>query len=157
MVRFSAAKDGGKLYLVASRNNTYYRDMSGNPSLGAALDGLANSATGDLADVLGALDRSGSAGNALQLEPTADGNQGVVEAGFGTVDRFLETTTSRISQAIAGNGPGGAWTGISTGDEALKWGMWAQGFGSYLKQDPWDSPWVTRRIYGVPRWASTGS
>ncbi len=150
MVRFSAAKDGGKLYLVASRNNTYYRDMSGNPSLGAALDGLANSATGDLADVLGALDRSGSAGNALQLEPTADGNQGVVEAGFGAVNRFLETTTSRISQVIAGNGSSGARTGISTGDEALKWGMWAQGFGSYLKQDPWDSSMgYTAHIWGT--------
>lgn len=136
MVSFSAAKDGGKLYLVASRNNTYYRDASGNPSLGAALDGLANSATGDLANVLGALDRSGSAANALQLEPGADGDQGTVEAGFGTASRFLETTTSRIAQVIAGNGSHGAGTGISTGDEALKWGVWAQGFGSYLKQDP---------------------
>ncbi|OPY01651.1 MAG: Outer membrane protein B precursor [Syntrophorhabdus sp. PtaB.Bin047] len=150
MISFSAAKDGGKLYLVASRNDTYYRDFSGNPSLGASLDGLANSATGDLANVLGALDRSGSAGNALQLGPSADGDRGVVEAGFGTVGRFLETTTSRIDQVIAGNGPNGGRTGVSTGDEALKWGVWAQGFGSYLKQDPRDtSMGYTAHIWGT--------
>lgn len=150
MVGFSAAKDGGKLYVVASRNNTYYRDFSGNPSLGAALDGLANSATGDLANVLGVLDRSGSTGNSMQLQPSADGDQGIVEAGFGAVGRFLETTTSRIDQVIAGNGAGSAATGISTGDETLKWGVWAQGFGSYLKQEPRDATMgYTAHIWGT--------
>lgn len=150
MITFSAAKDGGKLYVVASRNNTYYRNFSGNPSLGTALDGLANSATGDMANVLGALDRSGAAGNALKLQPTGDQDQGTVEAGFGTVSRFLETTTSRIDQVIAGNSGRGGRTGISTGDEPLRWGMWTQGFGSYLKQDPRDTTMgYTAHIWGT--------
>jgi outer membrane autotransporter protein len=150
MISFSAAKDGGRLYLVVSRNYCYYRDMSGTPSLGAALDGLANSATGDMANVLGALDRSGSAANALQLQPTADGDQATVEAGFTTAGRFLETTTSRIGQIIAGNALNGLRTGISTGDAALNWGMWAQGFGSYLKQEPRDTTMgYTAHIWGT--------
>lgn len=148
MVRFSAVKNVNKLYLMASRNNAYYALNSGNPSLGASLDGLANVATGDFANVLGSLDRSGSASAALQLQPAVD--QGAIQAGFGTISRFTQSVVSRIDQVLAGNaGPGGR-TGISTGDDPAKWGMWAQGFGSYLSQDPRGSSMgYTANIWGT--------
>lgn len=148
MVSFSATRDGNKLYLVASRDNTYYGRLSGNPSLGTVLDSLADSATGDLADVLGSLDRSGSPGNARQLQPAVD--QGTIQAGFGTIGRFTETIISRIDQVVANNAAATGRTGISTGDARSKWGMWTQGFGSYLKQDPRDSSMgCTAQIWGT--------
>lgn len=147
MISFSAAKDGNRLYLLAARNNSYYGQNSGNASLGAALDSLANSATGDFAGVLGDLDKSGSAGNARNLEPAID--QGAVQASYGTFGQFTQTVISRIDQAwsdsIAGTGP----TGISTGDEPAKWAVWAQGFGTYLNQNArGSSSGYTANIWG---------
>ncbi len=46
MVRFEAAKDGGRLYLVARRDGAYYGKNSGNASLGAVLDSLVGTAGG---------------------------------------------------------------------------------------------------------------
>ncbi|MEI8173330.1 MAG: autotransporter domain-containing protein [Deltaproteobacteria bacterium] len=132
MVTFSATKDGNKLYLLASRNNSYYGQNSVNTSLGAALDSLANSATGDFANVLGDLDSSGSGGNARKLEPTVNG--GTVQASYGTIGQFTNTVTSRIDQVWSGSVAGTGPTGISTGDEPAKWGVWSQTFGAYLNQ-----------------------
>jgi outer membrane autotransporter protein len=132
MITFSATKDGNKLYLLASRNNSYYGQNTGNTSLGAALDSLANSATGDFANVLGDLDSSGSSGNARKLEPTVNG--GTVQASHGTIGQFTNTVISRIDQVWSGSVAGTGPTGISTGDEPAKWGVWSQAFGAYLNQ-----------------------
>lgn len=129
-VTFSATKsdDGKQLYLVASRNSTYYGTSSGNTSLGNLLDRLANSATGDFANVLGDLDKSGNAADARKLEPTV--NRGTVQAGFGTATQFTQTVVNRVDRVWSGTEA----TGIAAGDELEKWGVWAQGFGSYLNQ-----------------------
>jgi len=132
MVSFSAMKDGNKLYLLASRKNSYYAQSSGNASLGTVLDSLANSATGDFANVLGDLDKSGSAGNARRFEPTMD--HGTAQAGYGTIGQFTQTITSRIDQVWSGSVAGIGLTGVSTGDEPAKWSVWNQGYGAYLNQ-----------------------
>jgi len=131
MVSFSATKDGNQLYLVAARNSSYYGASSGNASLGNLLDSLANSATGDMANVLGDLDKSGDAGNARKLEPTVD--RGTVQAGFATNAQVTRTIVNRMVEfRTAGLGAGES--GISTGDEPTKWGVWTQGFGAFMNQ-----------------------
>jgi len=131
MVSFSATKDGNQLYLVAARNGSYYGANSGNASLGALLDNLANTATGDFANVLGDLDKSGDAGNARKLEPTVD--RGTLQAGFATNTQVNRTIINRMVEfRTAGLGAGES--GISTGDEPAKWGVWTQGFGAFMNQ-----------------------
>ena len=131
MVSFSATKDGNQLYLVAARNSSYYGANSGNASLGALLDNLANSSTGDMANVLGDLDKSGDAGNARKLEPTVD--RGTLQAGFATNTQVNRTIINRMVEfRTAGLGAGES--GISTGDEPAKWGLWTQGFGAFMNQ-----------------------
>jgi outer membrane autotransporter protein len=129
MVTFSAEKAGTQLSLVAARNGTYYGRNSGNASLGALLDSLANTATGDMATVLGALDSSGDAGNARKFEPTVNG--GVLQAGYGAAGQFTQAVISRIDQVLATRS---GMTGVSAGDEPAREGVWAQGFGAYLRQ-----------------------
>ncbi|PKN17761.1 MAG: hypothetical protein CVU71_15135 [Deltaproteobacteria bacterium HGW-Deltaproteobacteria-6] len=121
-----------ELYLVATRDNSFYGRQSGSPSLGAVLDNLAGTATGDMAYVLGALDSSGDVGNVRKLEPSV--NQGTIQTSFGTVGQYTNTVINRIGQALAARTEGIGLTGISTGDEAAGNGGWAQGFGSYLHQ-----------------------
>jgi outer membrane autotransporter protein len=133
MVSFTAEKDGNKLYLVAARNAVYYGANSGNASLGALLDTLADTATGDMATVLGNLDKSGNAANARKLEPIVDG--GIINASSGTMNRFTGAVVSRIDQIMADRAVGAEMpTGISTGDETENTGVWAQGFGAVMHQ-----------------------
>jgi outer membrane autotransporter protein len=132
MLTFAAQKIGSQLSLVASRDGTYYGRNSGNASLGTLLDSLAETATGDMATVLGSLDSSGSAGNARKLEPTVNG--GTVQASYGTIGQFTNTVISRIDQVWSGSVAGTGPTGISTSDEPAKWGVWSQAFGAYLNQ-----------------------
>jgi outer membrane autotransporter protein len=125
MITFSAEKNGNRLSLLTARDNGYYRTNSGNASLGAVLDSLANTATGDMSAVIGVLDGSGSAENAGRLGPVAD--QGTIQASYGTVGQFNQTVMNRIDQVLAGR------TGM-TGSESARQGAWAQGFGAYLYQ-----------------------
>ena len=134
MVTFSAEKTGNQLLLVAARNNSYYGQYSGNPSLGALLDNLANTASGDMATVLGALDGAGSAGAARQLEPVV--NAGVLQAGFGTAGQFNQAVVSRISQVLAGRSGFSGVSGNSTADGTAGENVWGQGFAAFLRQDP---------------------
>ncbi len=129
MIAFSAEKSGTRLALVAARDNRYYERRSGNAQLGAVIDSLANTATGDMAAVIGVLDGSGSAGNARQLEPKVD--QGAIQAGYETIRQFNNTVTSRIDQVLAGRT---GMAGVSGSDEPARHGLWAQGFGSRLRQ-----------------------
>ncbi|MCK9573265.1 MAG: autotransporter domain-containing protein [Candidatus Omnitrophica bacterium] len=134
MVSFAPQKTGNNLYLIATRDNSYYSQNSGNSSLGNTLDGLANSGSGDMAAIIGALDSSGSASNANQLAPGI--NNAVNEAGYATQGQFINTIVNRIGTfltALANNGT----TGVSTGDEPEPVsGVWAEAFDTYLHQDP---------------------
>ena len=143
MVTFSAEKSGNRLSLVAARNNAYYGNKSGNASLGAVLDGMANSASGDMATLIGALDSAGGPGSARQLEPAANG--GALQAGFGAAGQFNRTVVSRIGQVLAGRSgmteTSGGWGQNTPGATALlsspvREGGWGQGFGAALRQDP---------------------
>jgi len=133
MVGFSATQDGNSLYLVAERDRGYYGANSGNASLGALLDTLANSATGDMADVLGDLDKSGDAGNARKLEPNVYG--AAMQTTYGMMNKYTDAVTNRIEQVLAGRAAGEGKPGIATGDEPARSGVWLQGFRSDLHQD----------------------
>jgi outer membrane autotransporter protein len=136
MVSFAAQKTGNRLSLVAARDGLYYGGRSGNASLGTVLDGLADSAAGDMATVIGALDASGDPGNARRLAPVVNG--GSVQAGFQTAGQVSRAIVSRIDRVLASRDTGGGLTGIAAGDEAAGEGIWGQGFGSFLRQDPRD-------------------
>lgn len=148
MVTFSAGASGNRLFLTALRDTIFYTQQVGNPSLGAALDGLANTATGDMAVVLGALDSSGDPAGARQMQPTV--NNGPVQASFGTVSQYTNTVLNRIGQVVAARTEGIGMTGISTGDETAQSGVWAQGFGSYLHQGATQaSQGYTADVWGI--------
>jgi outer membrane autotransporter protein len=132
MVNFSAGTSGNQLFLTALRDTAFYGQRVGNASLGFILDSLANTATGDMAFVLGALDSSGDPAGAKQMQPTV--NNGPIQASFGTVSQYTNTVLNRIGQVVAARTEGIGMTGISTGDETAQSGVWAQGFGSYLHQ-----------------------
>ena len=135
MLTFTDVQSADKLnfYLVAARDNSFYQRQSGNASLGAVLDNLANTATGDMAFVLGALDRSGDPAGAMQMQPTV--NNGTIQSSFGTIGQHTNTVINRIAQVSAAAKEGIGMTGISTGDHTAQNGSWAQGFVSYLHQD----------------------
>ncbi len=132
MVTFTARKVENRLSLVAARDATFYARSGGNASLGTVLDGLVDTATGDMAAVLAALDRSGSAGNARRLEPSVDG--GAVQAGYETADQFTRAVVGRIDQVLTAR-PSGPGTGdASAGGGAEGEGIWTQASGAYLHQ-----------------------
>ncbi|MGV8057868.1 MAG: autotransporter domain-containing protein [Smithellaceae bacterium] len=138
MLSFSSVKSGNKLYLVASRNGTYYSTNSGNTSLGTVLDTLANTATGDMSAVLAELDKSGSAAYARKLEPIV--NYGVIQAGYATMRQFNQTIAGRIEQLPAIlNARENMMTGILAGDDPSNTGAWTQVFGSTMHQDGRDA------------------
>lgn len=150
MLTFNDVQSADKLqfYLVATRDNSFYGRQSGNASLGAVLDNLAGTATGDMANVLGALDSSGDVGNARKLEPNV--NQGTIQTSFGTGGQYINTVMNRIGQVLTARTEGIGMTGISTGDETARNGGWAQGFGSYLHQGATEaSDGYTANIRGV--------
>lgn len=148
MIRFSASNESNKLYIISSRDNSYYTQLSGNPSLGAVLDGLANTGTGDMSYVIGGLDSSGNAANARKLGPSVD--QGILQAAFGTVGRFTQTVISRMDQVQKNNVMLASLAPVSVGKDPVKWNAWAQGFGAYLNQDPRDlSMGYTAQIWGT--------
>jgi len=133
MVTFVPQKEGTDIYLIASRDNSYYAQNCGNYSLGNTLDGLANSANGDMSAIIGALDSSGSASNAIQLEPGI--NNSVNEVGYATLGQFINTVVNRIGNFLTASANNGT-TGVSTGDEPQASGVWAEAFDTYLHQDP---------------------
>ena len=162
MVSFGAQKSGNNLSLVASRNNSYYGQQCGNSSLGTTLDSLANTSTGDMAAAIGALDGSGSAGNARQLEPTTDNS--APQTNYATMAQFINNILSRFDNVaqIQTRGSASAITDATLDTT----GIWAQGFDTYLHQDPrgssngynanvwgaslgFDTPLLTNSIVGI--------
>jgi len=133
MIHFSAGTEGNQLYLLASRDGGWYRRNCGNPSLGAALDLLAGSATGDFAGVLGDLDRSGSAANGRGLEPAVD--RGALEAADGADALFAGTVVHRMDQVRSGAAGGNVQdTACADGGNEV-WSAWTRGFGGCLNQE----------------------
>lgn len=134
MLIFSSVKSGNKLYLVASRNGTYYASNSGNGSLGSVLDNLANTATGDMSTVIAELDKSGSASNARKLEPIV--NNGIIFAGYSTTHQFNQTISGRIEQLPSIlQARENMMNLFLTGDEPANTGAWTQVFGTTMLQD----------------------
>jgi outer membrane autotransporter protein len=134
MISFSSVREGEKLYLQALRDTGYYRENSGNASLGSLIDQLAVTAQGDMSVVLGQLDRSGIADNVRLLEPDVSG--GVVQTADETMTRFNRNIMGRLYQALVNRGPGAASdSGHSIAAGPVRPGWWAQGFGSVLHQD----------------------
>lgn len=133
MISFSSYKDGNKLYLVASRNASYYGSNSGNASLGSVLDNLANTASGDIINVIAELDRSGNAANARRMEPIV--NYGVVQAGYATAQQFNQSVINRIEQApVAATNQYTMANGLFAVGESGKTGAWTQALGTVMHQ-----------------------
>jgi len=102
MIRFSLSQNGNDLSLIASRDNRYYAQGSGNSSLGAVLDALAGSGNSgaDMQRVLGALDASGDAANAARLQPVVD--NGVLQASRAALGGFLGAVNDRLNHLRSG-------------------------------------------------------
>ncbi|MDD5432056.1 MAG: autotransporter domain-containing protein [Candidatus Omnitrophica bacterium] len=96
MVTFSASKSGETLSLIATRDNTYYKNNSSNSSLGSALDSLADSASVDMSEIIGALDDSGNALNTKKLEPVAA--LPIVNTVIQTLSNFVNAFTSQMAR-----------------------------------------------------------
>jgi uncharacterized protein YhjY with autotransporter beta-barrel domain len=142
MIRFSAETEGNRLYLLASRDGGWYRRNCGNPSLGAVLDLLAESATGDFAGVMGDLDRSGSAANGRRLEPAAD--RGTVEAAFGMGARLTGTVIERMDEVRRDEAPDGPPRGAhGPGHSPASWTRGRGGRAKATGGTSWVSPWVS--------------
>ena len=132
MITFTARKSGDQLYMDAARDNSYYANNSGNASLGRTIDALANTATGDMTNLIGSLDGSGSAANAQQLEPI-NANGGTTQAGYQTSLQFINTVLSHFDNVASGKIAG--LSGIARENAKPKEvGVWAQGFDTYMHQ-----------------------
>ncbi|MCX5796703.1 MAG: autotransporter domain-containing protein [Elusimicrobia bacterium] len=137
MLTFTLGKAGNQLSLTATRDNSFYSSGSGNPSLGAVLDSLASSASGDMAAVLAALDGSGGAANARQLQPGVD--NGGLAAVQQTQGQFLGTVMGHLEGLGSGAASASSVSGAAAGGAAaaeLDPAVWSQGIGTYMHQSP---------------------
>lgn len=133
---FAGSNGGGTgdhLSLTATRANSY-NSFATNPNSSAAggvLNSIANSssASGDITNVLGALDSLSSGDQIDQalntLAPNVDNS--TPQVGYETQSRFINTAIDHINAVF--QGPTASAGGM---DPAL----WAQPFGTYLHQDP---------------------
>jgi len=96
MVTFAASKNVNQLSLIATRDNTYYTNNCTNSSLGSVLDNLAENGSSGMAGIIGALDDSGSAGNALQLQPAA--SVSTVNAEIGALNNFGNMFSTQMAR-----------------------------------------------------------
>ncbi|MFH1982331.1 MAG: autotransporter domain-containing protein [Pseudomonadota bacterium] len=133
MIRLSVERRVSSLFLVASRNNQYYAQESGNASLGAVLDALASApGTGpDMQNVIATLDGSGDASNALKLQSVVDNS--LLQVSDTALHGLLGSVRNRLDYARSAQDVTG--TGISTGDSSVDRGVWAQVFGNRLRQN----------------------
>ena len=96
MVTFAVSKSGNKLYLDATRDDTYYASNSSNGSLGGVLDSLAESGSVDMSVVIGALDDTDNVANALKLEPVAAAP--VVNTAIATLNNFGSVFSAQMAR-----------------------------------------------------------
>ncbi|MCX5679577.1 MAG: autotransporter-associated beta strand repeat-containing protein [Candidatus Omnitrophica bacterium] len=152
---FTGAESGGILTLTLSRATNGFASEAANSNeanVGNILDNV-NNPTSDMTTVLNTLEDLNDAqtDSALNsVEPDTDGSSLQV----------TQATLNQLTDAVLGhqeslrNGP----TGVSTGDDMLKGvDVWAEGFGSYLHQDPRQSSkgynaniWGTALGFDVP-------
>ncbi|MEI8348921.1 MAG: autotransporter domain-containing protein [Candidatus Omnitrophota bacterium] len=134
----SNSADSEDLTLTAVRNG--YNNLAGNGNASAAGSALeaagAAGASGDMLTVLNTLDSLSTAADVSNALDTliANMNNGVPQVSQTTLANFLSTLMNHLGSLRLANAP--ATSGISTGDAPRDKGIWAQGFGSYLHQDP---------------------
>ena len=138
---FSGDKSTNNLILTATRAHTYnsYATSANAGAAGSVLNTLAanNTATGDMVTVLGALDSLSSAGQINQalnsLLPNTDNS--VPQASYETQNQFINTVLSHFDNVPSVQTAGDAGAAVMDND-ARTMGVWAQGFDTYLHQDP---------------------
>jgi len=125
------------LYYAAVDSTHFASDArNGNAfAVGTTLDGIT-SPTGDMStviDALSSLPSSGSVNSALNtLYPTTDNSTPQVT--HETLGSFIGAVSGHLNNLRLAQDPDE--TGISTGDEPVVNGVWAQGFGTFLHQNP---------------------
>ena len=137
---FSGDKSTGDLILTATRAHSYnsFASNSNAAAAGAVLNSLAsnNTATGDMRTVLGALDSltSGSQINQALNSLTPNVDDSTPQVCYEAQNQFINTVLSHFDNVPSVQTAGD--TGSAVVDDQRKAGMWAQGFDSYLHQDP---------------------
>ena len=127
--------------LTATRANSYnsFASSSNAGAVGSVLNTLAinDSAAGDMRTVLGALDSLTSAaqinGALTALTPNTDNS--VPQAGYETQTQFINTILSHFDNIPSVQTANDAGAAV-LGNDVRKAGIWAQGFDTYLHQDP---------------------
>ncbi|MGA2774488.1 MAG: autotransporter domain-containing protein [Candidatus Omnitrophota bacterium] len=129
----SANGTGDHLSLTATRANSYssFATNANSSAVGGVLNTIANSATasGDITNILGALDSLGSGNQIDQAlsSLTPNVNNSCPQVNYETQTRFINTTVEHINTVFQA-------TPASSG--GLDPAVWAQPFGTYLHQDP---------------------
>lgn len=137
-VTFTDAILGGNLILTAIRSTTYLSSIATNSNaanVGHVLDNITNPSS-DMITVLTALDNSSSSQAAASLNTfTPQLDNSTPQVSHQSLGNYLYTITDHLGNLIFAH-DSNSTTGISTGDPARNNGIWAQGFGSYLHQNP---------------------
>ena len=135
-VSFTGSNVGGDLVLTAVRSNPF-SNVSGDSNTnaaGAALESAGAGATGDMLNVLSALDALGSnqaRADSIQTM-TPDVSSGALQGSRSLNSHFLTAISNRLS--FARSGFASPASGIATGDMVQGMGFWMQGLGSHAKQ-----------------------
>ena len=159
---FAGSVAGNNLTLTATRANSYnsFTSNSNAVAAGSVLNTLAsnNTATGDMSTVLGALDSLGSASQINQAlnSLTPNTNNSVPQVSYETQSQFINTVLSHFDNVPSIQTAGDIGAKVLDNDER-NMGIWAQGFDTYLHQDPrglsngYDANvWGTSIGYDVP-------
>jgi len=133
-VSFISSVSGNNLILTANRSSTGFSSVAANSNeaaIGAVLDNITNP-SGDMTTILNTMEglNSSQTDSALNsMEPDTDG--ATLQVTQATLDQLTDAVLGRQESLCNGN------TGVSSGTEMLKGvDVWAQGYGSYLHQDP---------------------
>ena len=124
---------GSNVSLTAARANSYnsFATNANSNAAGKVLNSIADSgiASGDITNILGALDSLGSGGQIDQalgaLAPNVD--NGSPQVSYETQAMFVNTAIDHINTVFQG---------AAASPGALDPAVWAQTFGTYLHQDP---------------------
>lgn len=133
----SNSEDSADLTITSSRSGyNNFATNSNAATVGSALESIgAAGASGDMLTVLNTLDSMSTAtevSNALNaLVPNLDNS--IPQVSQSTLGNFLNTVMSRLGNLMLISGDN---AGISTGNPPMNKNIWAQGFGSYLEQNP---------------------
>ena len=156
LVTFSESSASGDLVLTS--NFAGFGSFGANSNAraaGSALDSIQNP-SGDMLNVLSTLQNSSSGQVSASLNtfsPIVDNS--IPQVGRRTQDQFVATVMSHINtsnaqttqqdefgmRSFSGSSAVTGQTGISTGDsynDKIGLDVWAEGFGSYMHQDPQD-------------------